>query len=87
MKILMKPVEMIAWFTRDGVPNPLKYKLQNENKENVTISVQRIILRQEEKLAGNRMFIFRCQSIIGGVERIFELKYEINTCKWFLYKM
>lgn len=87
MKIVMKPVEMIAWFTKDGVPNPLKYRIQDENKENMTISVERIMQREEEKLAGNRMFVFRCQSTIDGIEHVFELKYEINTCKWFLYKI
>ncbi|MDP4183302.1 MAG: hypothetical protein Q8942_19705 [Bacillota bacterium] len=87
MKVLMKPIELIAWFTKDGAPNPLKYKIQGENGENITVNIEKIILRQEEKLAGNRMFIYRCQSTINCVERIFELKYELNTCKWFLYKM
>lgn len=87
MKVLMKPIEMIAWFTEDGVPNPLRYRIQGENQENVTVSIEKIILRQEEKLAGNRMFIYRCQSTFDGIERIFELKYELSTCKWFLYKL
>lgn len=25
MKILMRPIEMIAWFSKDGVPNPVRY--------------------------------------------------------------
>jgi len=86
MKVLMKPIEMIVWFTKDGVPNPIKYRLE-ENKENVSINIDKVILRQEEKLAGNRMLVYKCQSNINGIERTFELKYEINTCKWFLYKM
>lgn len=87
MKVLMMPVEMIAWFTVDGVPNPIRYKMRNEEKEDMTVNVGKIILRQEEKLAGNRMFIYRCQSIIDGIEKTFELKYELSSCKWFLYKI
>jgi len=82
MKILMKPIEMIAWFSKDGVPNPVRYKLDNQ-----VIKVEQVILRSEEKLAGNRMIIFRCQSEINGELRLFELKYELQTCKWFLFKM
>jgi hypothetical protein len=41
----------------------------------------------EEKLAGNRMLCFRCQSEISGELRPFEIKFEWGTCKWFLYKM
>jgi len=83
----MQPIEMIAWFTKDGKPYPIKYQLTNEEKENIIIKVDKIITREEEKLAGNRMIIFRCQSIFNGMERIYELKYEINTCKWYLFKM
>lgn len=73
---------MIAWFSKDGVPNPVRYKLDNQ-----VIKVEQVILRSEEKLAGNRMIIFRCQSEINGELRLFELKYELQTCKWFLFKM
>lgn len=89
MKVLMKPIEMIAWFTRDGKPNPIRYKIvkEYEDGDNIIINVDRIITRAEEKLAGNRMIVFKCQSVFDGTEKLYELKYEINTCKWFLYKM
>ena len=86
MKILMQPIEMIAWFTREGVPHPIKYRLR-QNEENITVRVDRVMIRSEEKLAGNRMLLYRCQSVINGIEKVYELKYELGTCKWFLYKM
>lgn len=85
MKVLMKPIEMIAWFTQEGIPNPIRYKL-SEDASNVVIKVDKVITRSEEKIAGNRMLIFRCQSEIDGLLKLFELKYELNTCKWYLYK-
>ncbi|MGI6777685.1 MAG: hypothetical protein ACOX7R_06555 [Acetivibrionales bacterium] len=87
MRILMKPIEMIAWFTKDGKPSPIKYRLADGEGRNTVIKVDKLITREEEKLAGNRMVIFRCQSFIDGIERVYELKYEISTCKWFLFKM
>jgi len=33
------------------------------------------------------MLIFTCQSVINGLEKRYEIKYELSTCKWFLYKM
>jgi len=82
MKILMKPIDMIAWFTKEGIPKPIRYKLDDQ-----VIKVQQVTSKSEEKLAGNRMIIFRCQSEINGELRLFELKYELQTCKWFLFKM
>ena len=82
MKILMKPIEMIAWFTKDGVPNPIRYKL-----DELVVRVGQVTSKSEEKLAGNRMIVYRCQTEINGELRPFELKYEIQTSKWFLFKM
>lgn len=87
MKVLMKPIEMIAWFTKDGISNPIKFKMMDEENCNIAVKVDKILVREEEKLAGNRMLVYKCQSMMGGIERLYELKYEINSCKWFLYKI
>lgn len=86
MKVLMKPIEMIVCFTHEGIPNPIKYKMATEEQFNI-IKVDKILSREEEKLAGNRMILYKCQSVIDGVEKLYEIKYELNTCKWYLYKM
>ena len=83
----MEPIEMIAWFTLEGIPNPIRYKMTSADSSNVVVKVDRIATRSEEKLAGNRMIIFRCQSEIDGCLKLFELKYELSTCKWYLYKI
>ncbi len=87
MKVLMKPIEMIAWFNSEGYPTPLRYRLMDENMSNKVIKVNKILFKEEEKFAGNRMILYRCESIINNTQKIFELKYEISTCKWFLFKM
>lgn len=87
MKVLMQPIEMIAWFKEDNYPIPLRYRITSEDMSNVVIKVDRILFKEEEKLAGNRMILYRCESIVNQTQRIFELKYEISTCKWYLYKM
>lgn len=86
MKILMKPIEMIAWFTTNKKPIPLRYRIMDENNTFRVIKVDRVLFAEEEKLAGNRMILYRCESKINNLNRIYELKYEIDSCKWFLYK-
>lgn len=82
----MKPIEMIAWFTEGGIPRPLRYRIDSGDGLKV-IKVDNIITMEKERLAGNPMLIFKCQSIIHGVEKLYELKYEVSSCKWFLYKI
>jgi hypothetical protein len=83
----MQPIELIAWFTRDGFPHPLRYRIIAEDGGYKTVRISRIIARTEEKIAGNRMLIFRCEGEINKTLKTFELKYEINSCKWYLYKV
>ncbi len=87
MKIVATPVEMVAWFTQEGIPRPVRFRLVDEDGIYTIIKIDRIISKDKEKLAGNEMLIFRCESMITGVEKIYEIKYELRTCKWILYKM
>lgn len=85
MKVVSKPIQMIAWFKKDGTINPIRFKLDEE--ESKVIRIDKIIKRDKEKLAGKAMEKFVCSTCLDGVERIFELKYDISSCKWILFKI
>ncbi|MEQ8155145.1 MAG: hypothetical protein ABRQ25_09730 [Clostridiaceae bacterium] len=87
MKIIARPIEMLVWFTNEGTPNPIRFRMKNDDDSLAVIKVDRVLFKENEKLAGNPMIIFRCQSLINNREVIYELKYEIKTCKWILFKI
>ena len=87
MKILMKSVDMICFNSSEGVITPIKFRIREEGQEARIIRIDRIIDKKEERIAGNRMLVYTLQTTIDGIERIFEMKYEIQTFKWYLYKM
>ncbi|MGE4273299.1 MAG: hypothetical protein AB7E31_10570 [Desulfitobacterium sp.] len=82
MKVIMAPVQMVARFDLHGNPSPARFVYDGK-----VIDVEQIVETREEKLAGNRMKIYSCQSEIGGELTRYEIKFELQTCKWFLYKM
>lgn len=82
MKNRMTPIQVLAHFDLTGAPHPLRFTLNDKEQK-----IDKVISMTEEKLAGNWMLLFRCQAEIGGELRPFELKYELNTCKWYLWKM
>ncbi|ACL20444.1 hypothetical protein Dhaf_2416 [Desulfitobacterium hafniense DCB-2] len=63
---------------------PAPARFQHKDK---VINVEQILRVSEEKLAGNPMKIYSCQSDIDGKLRRYDLKFELQTCKWFLYRM
>ena len=82
MKVVARPIDVIACFALDGAPTPLRFKYDDR-----VIKIDRVISKQLEKLAGNNMFVFTCQSCISGQERVYEIKYELRSCKWMLFKI
>ena len=82
LKVIAKPIQMIAWFNKDGSINPIRFKIDEE--ESKVIKIDRILKRDKEKLAGNVMEKFVCSSCIDGIE--FEIKYDVTKYKWILFK-
>ncbi|WP_242981718.1 hypothetical protein [Alkalibaculum bacchi] len=86
LKVIAKEIEMIAWFKKMDMPIPIKFRfLQGDQRQ--VVKIDRILQADEEKLAGNRMYIYRCQSVIKNEEKIYELKYEVDKCRWYLFKI
>lgn len=86
MKVVSKKIEMIAYFKKDGKINPIRFRIEEENKCQV-IKIEKIISTDMEKLCGNKMWVFTCSAVIGNVEKVFELKYDVEGCSWLLYKI
>lgn len=87
MKVLAKPIEMIAWFDFKGRIHPIRFRLIDEEGKYKIISIKSIQERKKEKLAGNLMQVFLCRGIVQDKEVLFELKYEKDTDQWTFFKM
>lgn len=87
MKIIARPIEVVSYTSNKGDVRPLRFRLQMEDETIKVIKVDKVIVKETEKLAGNIMFVFKCQSLIDDVMKLFEIKYDLKTCRWMLYKI
>lgn len=87
MKVLALPIEMVSYTDNKGGINPIRFRLQVDNEPMQVIKIDKVITKGVEKFAGNIMIVYKCQSLIDDVIKLFEIKYEIATCKWILYKI
>ncbi len=87
MKTMMKEIEMIAYFTKEGVPMPIKYRISDEQGDLQVVIVDKVVWQRQDKRAGNLMITYACQSFFCGVERLYELRYEASSFKWYLHKI
>jgi hypothetical protein len=87
MKVVAQPIEMISYTNKSGDIKPLRFRIEGEDASGKVIKINNVIIKELEKLAGNPMFVYKCQSLIDNVEKQFEIKYDLRTCKWMLYKI
>ncbi|MGH4122272.1 MAG: hypothetical protein ACREV6_05020 [Clostridium sp.] len=87
MKVIAKPIEMVAWTDTKGNISPVRFKITNKDESNSVVKIDKVICVEKEKLAGNNMLVYKCQSVINGADKLYEIKYELNTCRWMLFKI
>lgn len=78
---------MIATFNEKGVPIPFRFRMDNENsfiKFEKLIHMERVNDPYKPK---QHCYIFLWRSVINDLLRNYELKFEIEECKWLLYRM
>lgn len=87
MKIVAKPIDTIVVFKNGSKPLPYKFKYREADESSREIYVGKILLSQEQRIAGQRAYVYDCQSLIEGIEKRYQLKYLISECRWELYKI
>ena len=79
--------EVLSVTDEKGNISPLRFKAITKDNVDMVISVDKVDSKELEKLAGNLMLLYRCRGIVNDKERNFELKFEIKTCRWMLWKI
>ena len=87
MKVLALPIEMVSYTDNKGNIKPVRFRMQIGDEPMQVIKIDKVIVKDTERFAGNIMTVYKCQSSINNVTKLFEIKYELSTCKWILYKI
>lgn len=81
MKIFARPIDVIVSFN-NGELTPVRFRVDRNNKTQVVVNIDRVIDRKFERIAGCETILFRCEAM----GKQCELKFDISTCKWMLFK-
>lgn len=87
MKTINKKIEMICYTNPDGAITPIRFRIESKNYSKQTYVLQRILSIQEQKLAGIKAKKYECEIIVNDKIKICELKFELDTCRWSLFKI
>ena len=87
MEVLLIPIEVVATFSQDGCITPVRFRVILEDAGSQTITVSQILRRRRERTGKSFIDIYTCNGQFQAHERGFELKYDIATGEWSLYRM
>ena len=86
VKIVAKPVRLIAVFDEKGAPTPLRFQIEEEGERRV-VKVDQVVSAEAIRPAGMDALVFRCQSGVRDALIQYELIYRVKAHVWELYKM
>ena len=79
-------VDMVAVFRMGEPPEPVKFRYY-EDGQPVTVRVGKVLDLRKVIYGNTKTYTYKCQSIIGRRERVYELKYIGSELRWELYKI
>lgn len=87
MDVILAPIEVVATFTQDGRVLPIRFRVFIPDSGNETIFINQVTRRDRQRLGKTFIDIYTCRGTVQHRERIIELKHEIRSGKWSLYRI
>lgn len=87
MKVIMKPIEIMAHFSADGYITPYRMRYKDAQQSNIIVQIDNILKSSVNTFAGNIVYVYECNAIIDDIQKRFEIKYETKSNIWFLSKI
>ena len=85
--LAMQPVRIYTCHDEAGNIYPLRFRVEDEEScERLTVNIDKVLQREEDKVAGRRRIRFRCCSLIDNRVQQYDLCFELATCRWFLVR-
>lgn len=86
MEVVNVPIDALIWTDKDGSIHPVRFRLVEDEGYRI-IKIDKLISAEKIKLFGHINIVFRCQSVIDYIEKVFELRYIVDECRWVLWKI
>lgn len=81
------PIEMIARCSTVGEMQPIKFRVEDETHQMITLKVEEVVYKKESIFAGIKTFEYGCKTKIEDKEQIIEVRYHVATHKWTIKKI
>ncbi len=71
----------------NGTITPVRFKIKNEEGAATVVKIQRIHKKDKDRIAGCITYTFHCEILINQQTLLCEIRYDVENCKWILFKL
>ena len=81
------PLQVISVCSTKGEFLPLRFRYEDKEYGLQTVEIIETVCTKEIKYVGIEAFLYTCKAILHGTEKLFELKYTVQTHNWVLFRI
>jgi hypothetical protein len=86
MNIVDKSIHVVTRTDGAGIVKPVRFFITDDESREV-INVERLIRRDKEKIGGDDTYTFTCEIIKDNLKMLCDLRLNLSTNEWILYRM
>ncbi len=87
MKIYNKQISVLSKTDTDGTITPLRWQIEDEESNLQAYKILNVMNRKKTRVSGNITYEIFCETEIQGTKRPCELRYNMDTAQWYLFKI
>lgn len=80
------PIQMICGIDTTGKITPIRFRFQTAEDIIETVTIQKVVSRDEKNYVGIREKQFICAALIGDMEKVMEIRYNVESQKWKIFQ-
>ena len=85
MRLITRPVDMLAVHIYGKVPRPIRFRFRTDDGREKVVKVERLLRVQRRKACDDWIFHYYCENGEGKDRRAYRLLYAPNDDKWEVY--
>lgn len=78
---------MICIGHENGTIRPLKFKICAPDGSHKVYEVLQIYTSDLSTIAGIQVYRFNCEIAINALSKLCEIRYDLDACRWVLFKI
>lgn len=87
MRKIRKNIDVIATFRDGEPPQPHRFRVRDQYENVHVLRIRRILSAEKRKVLGDEIWEYRCQGMVGNMERIYVIEFNLHHGRWQLVKI